>query len=293
MDVLWIPFATQFDNNCMVCGRLIRTGEECEWLKANGIRHFECGNFYDKAMNLRDNSLRNFVNGKHDEAKKLYKLSEQVLTRIDLVEQGSKLLKIGKPINFTDSFPWPKNEDLKNEFKSSWQIDIKAEEILKSKDKFAIKQIESMTGKRIKDMKKDVIKTVCGFLNNVGGSIWLGVSNNAEPLGLEKDLRKFNKPGKNSRDLLGQDIMNKIRTHLERDFPTEITFKDHQIDEEKKEKIVLEVLISPLGSSGPPAYFTDDKERIPFVRLADGDHAYKDLEKWMSYVKKRFPDFVI
>jgi len=292
MKIIWIPFETQFDNYCMVCGHLIRTGEECEWLKANGIRHFECGNFYEKAMNLRDNSLRHFINGKYDEAKKLYKLSEQVLDRIDLAEEGSQLLKVGKPINFSDIFPWPKNEDLKNELKSSWQIDYIADEIFKSKDKFAIKQIESKAGNRIKSMKKDVVKTVCGFLNNVGGSIWLGVSNNGDPIGLEKDLHKFNKPGGNSRDLLGQDINNNIRNFLERDFPTEITLKDHQIDEKINEKIVLEIIVNPLDSAGPPAYFTDDKERIPFIRLADGDHAYKDLEKWMSYVKKRFPDFV-
>jgi len=290
MDVNWIPFNTNFANKCLVCGHMIKTGDDCEWLKANGIRHPNCGQIYDRAMNLRDDALKQFVQENYLEAKKTFKLSTQVLNQIDLAESGSKFLELSESTYNPNLLPWPKNEDLHNEFKSSWQIDYKAEEIIKSGDKFAIEQIKKKAGDRIKDMKKDIVKSVCAFLNNDGGSIWLGVSDNAEPIGLQKDLKHFSKPGKNNQDLLRQDISNNIRKYLVRDFPTEISFEEHSIEEDKD--TVLEIKVGLLDASDPPAYVTDGNSRIPYIRFIDGDHAYTDMEKWMLYIKKRFPDFV-
>jgi len=287
MDINWIPYNTKFPNECLICGYTIKTGEECDWLKANGIRHPNCGQIYDRAMMLRDDALEQFAKGNSHEGRKIFKLSQQVLNQIDLAESGSKFLNLSESSYDENLLPWSKNEDLHNEFKSSWQIDYQAEEIIKSGDRDGIAQIKKRAGERIKSMKKEIAESVCAFLNNDGGSIWIGVSDRAELIGLKKDLAKFAKPGKNEQDMLRQDISNNIRKYLDRDLPTEFSFEEHFIEKES----VLQIKVNPLESYGPPAYITDKNERIPYVRLIDGDHSYKNLEKWMSYVKKRFPDY--
>jgi hypothetical protein len=110
-----------------------------------------------------------------------------------------------------------------------------------------------------KNLEHVILKSIAGFLNAKGGTLFIGVKDEGEILGLENDywsLRKKNKDGFQQRIILivsntfGKDICSKIH----------ITF--HIID--GKEICTLFVEPSP-----NPVYFNEDNRTVFYLRTGN------------------------
>jgi len=285
--IKWNYLVNRYASKCLVCGHIIPEGELCEWLMNNGIRHFRCGEIYDLHEKIKLGSFHEFLNDNYEDSRKMYKKSIDVLTEINIASGGSELLsKLEKPKILMNK--WSKIEDVRTEFKSSWQFDIRFDEIKKRGKPGAIDEYKKRNQGMEKILKEEVVETVCSFLNTEGGSIWLGVSDSGEAIGLEKDLAKFLKPDKNSKDVLRQDIKNSIAHHI-RPMTSEINFEEHKSDS----KYVLEIKVRALRENEDPAFMKiDNKNKILIVREMEGDVKYYDQEKQLQYVRKRFPNYL-
>lgn len=67
-----------------------------------------------------------------------------------------------------------------------------------------------VTGKINDNFKKSILKTIVAFLNSEGGRLFIGVSDNKEIIGIEKDIATFGK----GVDEYQQYIMNIVESHI-------------------------------------------------------------------------------
>ncbi len=100
-----------------------------------------------------------------------------------------------------------------------------------------------------------VLKTLVGFLNSPkGGTLLIGVADNGEILGLEKDYQTLKKPGQ---DGFEQAVMTVITTNIGADLCGFVHILFHVIDN----KDVCRLIISPstrpvfLNQGGSPKFF--------------------------------------
>lgn len=70
----------------------------------------------------------------------------------------------------------PKEEDLHNEFKSTFRFDLK--------------RFEAGDGKKVadKEVEKEASITISGMANADGGRLYIGIRDNGEPIGLQHDI---------------------------------------------------------------------------------------------------------
>ncbi len=123
------------------------------------------------------------------------------------------------------------------EFKSSLQWDVEA-------------------GRKNKDLRFAVLKTIAAFLNTEGGTLLIGVQDDGSVFGLEKDLELLG----GSRDRFEQTVANLIRRYLGAQFAPFITTRFARV--EGHTVYVVQVQPAP-----EPAYLQTDKGRAFFVRM--------------------------
>jgi hypothetical protein len=73
-----------------------------------------------------------------------------------------------RPLIAVDPQPWA-SEDASTEFKATWEWDVRQEQ-------------------KSPALRFGVLRSVAGFLNGAGGTLWLGVNDAGEPIGLPQDL---------------------------------------------------------------------------------------------------------
>jgi len=101
----------------------------------------------------------------------------------------------------------------------------------------------------------EVLKTVAGFLNAGGGTLFVGVSNNGAVCGIDPDLKRF----RDSRDELERDIINQITSKIGPEFAQ---FVEHRFELfEGKPVLILDVNPSP-----KPAFARRNNQTAFFVR---------------------------
>lgn len=85
----------------------------------------------------------------------------------------------------------PKEEDLHNEFKSTFRFDLK--------------RFEEGDGKKVadKDVEKEASITISGMANADGGKLFIGIRDNGQPIGLQNDI-----------DLMSNSNFDKFRLKL-------------------------------------------------------------------------------
>jgi Putative DNA-binding domain len=106
-----------------------------------------------------------------------------------------------------------------------------------------------------------VLKTLAGFLNSpVGGTLLIGVADNGEILGLEKDYQTLKKPGQ---DGFEQAVMTLISANLGADLCSFVHVLFHVIDN----KEVCRLIISP---SNRPVFIDQGNSPKFFVRTGGG-----------------------
>ena len=114
--------------------------------------------------------------------------------------------------------------------------------------------------KRNKDLEFEIPKTVNAFANNEGGTLFIGVNDKGEILGLENDMSILNKDF----DKLQRTIVQKISNSIQ-DSRKEIFYTSEIEEEENKKFIVIHVYRS---ENAPNQYIKLTKELIKKYKLS-------------------------
>ncbi len=129
-----------------------------------------------------------------------------------------------------------------------------------------------------KSLERVVLKTLAGFLNSsIGGTLLIGVADNGEILGLEKDYQTLKKP---DQDGFEQMLMTAISTNLGGDLCSFVHVLFHVID--KKE--VCRLIVSP---SIRPVFLTHSNTPKFFLRTGGGTRDL-NIQEALSYVAGRW-----
>jgi Putative DNA-binding domain len=123
-----------------------------------------------------------------------------------------------------------------------------------------------------------VLKTLAGFLNSpIGGTLLIGVADNGEILGLEKDYQTLKKPGQ---DGFEQALMTLISSNLGADLCSFVHVLFHVIDN----KEVCRLIISP---SGRPVFLDQGNSPKFFVRTGGGTRDL-NIKEALDYIRGRW-----
>lgn len=122
-----------------------------------------------------------------------------------------------------------------------------------------------------------IVKTINAFLNTEGGTLLIGVSDEGEVLGLEKDFASFGNKGKDGfllhyDNLIDKSIGKEQHAHLDLKF----------IEVEGKEVAVVKV-----DPSNKPVYLRRGKDLEFYVRNAASSRAYNMMEA-NEYINKHW-----
>ena len=123
-----------------------------------------------------------------------------------------------------------------------------------------------------------VLKTLAGFLNShIGGTLLIGVSDDGEIIGLEKDYHTLKKP---NQDGFEQTLMTSISTNLGADLCSNVHILFHVIDH----KDVCRVIISPAIR---PVFLNQGNAPKFYVRTGGGTR-HLNIQEALEYVAGRW-----
>ena len=127
------------------------------------------------------------------------------------------------------------------------------------------------SGKVDKKMENQCLKTVAAYLNSEGGLLLVGVDDDGNPLGLEKDLFS-----NEDRILLHWNSL--VKTHLGPQFAHLIRSALQDVDDKR-------VLVIQTLRSDTPVFFRRDNDEVFYVRLGNSTHQLKTSEV-ISYINQ-------
>jgi hypothetical protein len=170
-----------------------------------------------------------------------------------LREKSQKIQQLEYELNreIKTLLQYPENEHL--EFKSSLRWDMQQ-------------------GKFNKELEQVVLKTIAGFANHLGGSLLIGVDDNGEPLGLDRDyatLKRKNKDG------FYQLLMNLISAHLGASLCSRISVVFHVL----AEKEIAQVIIA---SSPAPIFMLEKGRNVYYLRTGNSTREL-DAKEMLSH----------
>lgn len=129
-----------------------------------------------------------------------------------------------------------------------------------------------------RNLEAVVMKTMAGFLNShIGGTLLIGVSDDGELVGLEKDYQTLKKT---NQDGFEQTLMTAISTNLGADLCSNVHILFHVIDQ----KDVCRVIISPALR---PVFFSQGNTPKFFVRTGGGTRDL-NIQEALEYVAGRW-----
>jgi hypothetical protein len=126
-------------------------------------------------------------------------------------------------------------------------------------------------------IEHSILKTINAFLNSEGGTLIIGVDDDGNALGLDKDYNSFSKIGKDS-FLLHFD--NLIINTLGKEQQADLNIKFEKVDD--KEFAVVEV-----SSSNKPVFLANKGKKEFYVRHAASSQAY-DISEAYEYINKHW-----
>jgi Putative DNA-binding domain len=127
-------------------------------------------------------------------------------------------------------------------------------------------------------LEQVVLKTLAGFFNSyIGGTLLIGVADNGELVGLEKDYQTLKKP---NQDGFEQALMTVISTNLGADLCPLVHVLFHVIDN----KEVCRVIVSPAKR---PVFLTQGNAQKFFVRTGAGTRDL-NIQEALDYVGGRW-----
>ena len=126
-----------------------------------------------------------------------------------------------------------------------------------------------------KEIEHAVAKTIVGFLNSEGGTLLIGINDNAKVIGLENDYKTLPKKNK---DGFENHLSQLIKTTIGLQFTKYINIKFEKVENEN-------VCIVSVGESRKPAYLhkSNDKEDF-FVRVGNSTQPFS-MSETEEYIK--------
>jgi len=128
-----------------------------------------------------------------------------------------------------------------------------------------------------KDMEYEVIKTIAAFLNSSGGSLYIGVDDNNDILGLDNDFKTFQKKNIDGFQL---HLLNVIHNYFNKDIHRFIKIFFHKIDS----KIICEIKVT---KSDIPRYIKRNDKSVFLIRASGSSH-HLDIEEAVNYIKSHW-----
>ena len=126
-----------------------------------------------------------------------------------------------------------------------------------------------------------VLKTLAGFLNSpIGGTLLIGVTDNGDIIGLEKDYQTLKKP---SQDGFEQNLMTSIANNLGTDLCQFAHVLFHVIDD----KDVCRLIVSP----APRPVFLDQGNAPKFFVRTGGGTRDLNIQEALDYIHGRWKRF--
>ncbi|MGR8934023.1 MAG: AlbA family DNA-binding domain-containing protein [Gammaproteobacteria bacterium] len=123
-----------------------------------------------------------------------------------------------------------------------------------------------------------ILKTLAGFLNShIGGTLLIGVSDNGEVIGLEKDYQTLKKPGQ---DGFEQAVMTLISSNLGADLCSFVHVLFHVIDG----RHVCRLIVSPANRP----VFVDEGNSQKFYVRTGGATRYLNIKEALDFVNGRW-----
>jgi hypothetical protein len=138
--------------------------------------------------------------------------------------------------------------------------------------------VESRTNRALEGV---VLKTLAGFLNSpIGGTLLIGVADNGDVIGLEKDYQTLKKP---NQDGFEQTVMAAIASNLGADLCQFVHVLFHVIDD----KEVCRLIVSPAKR---PVFLDQNNTPKFYVRTGGGTRDL-NIQEALDYVHGRWQRF--
>lgn len=187
-----------------------------------------------------------------------------IANEINAFLDNLKQRKIEKePVKVKEESPWDeivkKGENNFVEFKSTLR--------------FCLREQKSM-----KYIEHSIAKTICAFLNSEGGTLFVGIDDAGEILGLAKDFDSFGK--KNSKDAFLLHFDQIIKNFLGNEFNADIRSQFVQVN--YKDVFIIEV-----SASNKPVYLHADGKQEFFVRGSASSQPYS-MREAVEYIGKHW-----
>lgn len=129
-----------------------------------------------------------------------------------------------------------------------------------------------------RNLEHVILKTLAGFFNShIGGTLLIGVSDNGDIIGLEKDYQTLKRPNQDGFD---QTLITSISTHLGADLCAFVHILFHVVEQ----KEVCRVIVSPALR---PVFLTQNNIPKLFVRTGGGTRDL-NIQEALEYVAGRW-----
>jgi len=129
-----------------------------------------------------------------------------------------------------------------------------------------------------KDLYLPVMKNIAAFMNSQGGSLLIGVHDNGQILGLEKDLSTLRKPDIDGFENVFGQAFNKM---IGAEFRHQATLLFPEIDS----RTICQVEVAP---SRQPIYLRDKGVEKFYIRTGNGSQSLS-MSQAAKYIRSRFP----
>lgn len=130
-----------------------------------------------------------------------------------------------------------------------------------------------------KNLRNEVIKTVAAFNNTEGGYLLIGINDEKEIVGVEKDYFSFR--GKQNKDVFLQTLTHEIENKISKDFAVKVDVKFYNL--ESKDVCRIKV-----NSGIEPIWVKEEKDtEVFYIRLQNLTKAFSPSES-AKYIKKRW-----
>ncbi len=162
----------------------------------------------------------------------------------------------------------PKDEDTWNEFKSTFRVDY---------DRFS-----KGDGKKIhhKDVEKEIPITVSAMANKEGGTLFVGVDDDGNMLGLENDYDLLKNPND---DKFQRIVWQTIQKYIgNKPYVSKLNIS-------LIEKNLKKICVITIPPADEPIVVHDNNTQESYVRIGPKSEKFAPLE-FMKYCKKRFDD---
>jgi len=171
----------------------------------------------------------------------------------------------------------PEKENVKTEFKSTFQIDLK-EEFLRNEGKIEAANARRNDQKNIRqDLQKEISITVSAFANQKGGRLFIGVQDDASILGLERDLKFYDQ----SKDKFNLALIASLKKFLKNNaFIAKLRFEF--VNTEHGEYFIIQV-----PKSTEPIYLHFSNIQETYVRIENLSQKFT-TEEFLNHCKDRF-----